>query len=80
MRTTITLGDDVAAAIAQRRRSGRSLREVINEALRFGLARQAEPSTGEPVRTRSVSPGGCRLPDIDNIADVLAITEGKARR
>jgi hypothetical protein len=39
MRTTITLDDDVAAKIqAKVRRSGRPFKEVVNEALRAGLA------------------------------------------
>jgi len=39
MRTTITLDDDVAAKIqAKVRKSGRPFKEVVNDALRAGLA------------------------------------------
>lgn len=39
MRTTITLDDDVAAKLQlQARKSGRPFKEVVNEALRTGLA------------------------------------------
>ncbi|HET7292188.1 MAG TPA: CopG family transcriptional regulator [Vicinamibacteria bacterium] len=40
MRTTLTLDEDVAARIkAESRRSGRSFKETVNEALRLGLER-----------------------------------------
>ncbi len=82
MRTTITLEDDVAAAIDRLRRDdSRSLRDVVNELLRLGLARLAEPlEPAPPVRTRSVSLGRCRLPDVDNVSEVLAIAEGEGHR
>ena len=82
MRTTITLEDDVAAAIEQLRRAeGRSLRDVLNELLRSGLARtRADMAAQPPYRTKSVSLGGCRLPDVDNIAEVLALAEGEGYR
>jgi hypothetical protein len=39
MRTTITLDDDVAAKIQLKvRRSGRPFKEIVNDALRTGLA------------------------------------------
>ena len=39
MRTTITLDDDVAANIQLKvRRSGRPCKEIVNDALRTGLA------------------------------------------
>ncbi|HVA33629.1 MAG TPA: hypothetical protein VNG31_05740 [Candidatus Baltobacteraceae bacterium] len=39
MRTTLTLDEDVAAKIAAEvRRSGRPLKQVVNDALRTGLA------------------------------------------
>ena len=41
MRTTLTLDDDVAAKLkAEARRAGRSFREIVNDALRRGLASQ----------------------------------------
>ena len=47
MRTTLTLDDDVAAALARRRAErGTSLRHEINELLRAGLAAGRELSTG----------------------------------
>ncbi len=47
MRTTLTLDDDLARKLKQRALdSGRSFKEVVNEALRSGL----EQSTGDPAR------------------------------
>jgi hypothetical protein len=82
MRTTITLEDDVAAAIDKLRRAeGRSLRDVLNDLLRAGLARTNAAIADQPAyRTRTVSLGNCRLPDVDNIAEVLAVAEGEAFR
>jgi len=79
MRTTLTLDDDVAAAL-ERVRRGRdiSLKDLVNEALRRGLsdmARRAKPR--ERVSTRVAALGGVRIPSIDNIAEAFAIAEGE---
>ena len=43
MRTTLTLDDDVAALLQQAvRQTGRSFKEVVNDALRTGLTAPAE--------------------------------------
>lgn len=45
MRTTLTLDDDVAAALARRRSErGTGLREEVNELLRAGLSATSRPS------------------------------------
>jgi hypothetical protein len=82
MRTTITLEDDVAAAIEQLRRTeGRSLRDVLNELLRAGLARtRVDMAEQPPYRTRAVSLGECRLQNVDNISEVLALAEDEDYR
>ena len=57
MRTTLTLDDDVRARLEQEsRRSGRSLKEVVNESLRLGLnARQTiKPGRRFAVRARTM--------------------------
>jgi hypothetical protein len=80
MRTTLTLDDDVAAALERVRRSrDANLKDVVNEALRRGLRDMtSRPRRREPFRTRVVDLGEPRLATIDNIADVLAIAEGEA--
>lgn len=78
MRTTLTLDDDVAALLKRtvaRRKD--SLKAVVNEALRHGLRQMsAPPERGEAYRTPSVDTGRCLFPNIDDIAEVLAVTEG----
>jgi Ribbon-helix-helix protein, copG family len=84
MRTTLSLDDDVAAQLDRvRRLRGGSLKEIVNAALRDGLTRLETP----PRRARStrsftlpVSLGQPLLPDVDNVAEVLAAVEGDAHR
>lgn len=81
MRTTLTLEPDVAARLEQLRRSdNRSLKSLINELLRAGLeymeqgqrARERAPAYRiKPVQTE------CKLPNLDNIAEILSIIEGE---
>jgi hypothetical protein len=80
MRTTLTIDDDVAATLAQlRRKQDVSLKDLINEALRRGLRdMNTPPKQRKPYRTPSVDLGTPRIPNIDNIAEVLAIIEGEA--
>ncbi len=78
MRTTLTLDDDVARLLerAQKRR-GASLKQVVNDALRAGLARLDEPrSPRRRFATRSVSLGRCLLENVDDVAAALAVAEG----
>jgi hypothetical protein len=79
MRTTLTIDDDVAQLIERiRKRRGASLRDVVNDALREGLPRLEAPSRPRKrYRTKAVSLGGCLLPNVDNVAEVLEIIEGE---
>jgi len=80
MRTTLTLDDDVAAAIERLRRArDASLKDIVNEALRRGLSDlTTRPRRREPFKTKSVALGRLRLASIDNISENLAITEAEA--
>jgi hypothetical protein len=80
MRTTLTIDDDVAAMLEQLRRDREiSLKDLINDALRRGLLEMnAPPKRRRPYHTPSVDLGTPRIPNIDNIAEVLAIIEGEA--
>ena len=76
MRTTLTLDKDVAVALERLRKARKaSLKAVVNEALRQGLARMAAPR--RPFRTRALSLGRCLVGNVDNVAEVLAIAEGE---
>ena len=79
MRTTLTLDKDVAVALERARRARKaSLKAVVNEALWQGLARMVAPPAAprRPFRTRALSLGRCRVGNIDNVAEVLAVAEG----
>ncbi|MGH3903210.1 MAG: ribbon-helix-helix protein, CopG family [Pseudonocardiaceae bacterium] len=76
MRTTVSLDDDVAAAV-QRLRSEKhiGLSEAVNELVRAGLA-------VPPQRKRFVQrtfPMGARI-DVTNVADALELIEGPSHR
>jgi hypothetical protein len=79
MRTTLTLDDDVAVAL-ERLRKARNAghKKIVNDVLRRGLKGMNAPSKPrQAFRTTSVSLGPLRLPDVDNIGEVLAVAEGE---
>ena len=82
MRTTLTLDDDVASRIkAEIRRSGKPLKEVVNDCLRIALSkgrpRNAEPPFEiHPRDLGSLRPGL----SLDNIGDLLEAAEGPRHR
>ena len=80
MRTTLTLDDDVAAALERLRKTrDQSLKDLVNEALRHGLKQlRARPKRREPFRTRAVALGRCRIGSIDNLVEALSIAEGES--
>jgi hypothetical protein len=78
MRTTLTLDDDVAAALERLRKSrSAGLKDLINEALRRGL-KEMSSRTKRRERTRAVALGQLRIAGLDNIGEILAIAEGEA--
>ena len=80
MRTTITLEDDVAAALKRLdKRRGVKFKALVNEALREGIKRMMAPAKkrGE-YRTRSVELGLCRAANVDNVAEILAVAESES--
>jgi hypothetical protein len=82
MRTTVTFEPDVAARLEQLRvTSDRSFKDLVNDALRAGLDQldRAPQPRGGPY-TRPVDLGRPRLPDIDDVSEALAITEGEDHR
>lgn len=77
MRTTLTLAEDVAAAVERlRRERSLGMSEAVNELVRAGLASQEQPRT--PFRQKSHDVGvGI---DVDNIADALETLDGPSSR
>jgi hypothetical protein len=81
MRTTLTLDDDVAAKLkAEARRAGRPFRDVVNEALRRGLAGRGQaarqPFEVKPRDLGALRPGLA----LDNVADLIERVEGPLHR
>ena len=74
MRTTLTLDDDVAAALARRRAErGTGLRHEVNELLRAGLAATSTPAAdaGEPFELPTFDPGRVLITDHKALKDLL---------
>lgn len=77
MRTTVTLADDVAAAVqGLRRERGIGLSEAVNELVRAGLGGGAN-ADGAPFRQTTHDLG--RGIDVRNVADALETLDGPAR-
>ncbi|HXK21680.1 MAG TPA: CopG family transcriptional regulator [Myxococcota bacterium] len=79
MRTTLTLDDDVARLLERaRKRRGVTMKELVNEALREGLARLDAPR-GPRKRhaTKTVSLGRCLFDNVDDVAEALAAADGE---
>jgi hypothetical protein len=72
MRTTLSLDDDVAALLEQvRKATDATFKDVVNTALREGLARLSSPAERQPFHTRPVDLGNCYCPNLDNVWEVL---------
>jgi plasmid stability protein len=82
VRTTLTLDDDVAAKLrSEARRSGRSFRDVVNEAIRRGLATRETTESVERFKVETRDLGALRPGlSLDNVAELLEIVEGPQHR
>lgn len=77
MRTTVTLGHDVAARLkGLRKRRDQTFKEVVDTTLRVGLDQLEAPARKplKPYVLHLVSLG-LRLPSLDNIAELLVAIE-----
>jgi hypothetical protein len=83
VRTTLTIDDDLAAAIGRRRRDlDHTLKQEVNDLLRAGLMRADEdrPQAGSPgFRVQPLDAGELLIP-IDDVEAALDIAEGPWRR
>lgn len=81
MRTTLTLDDEVAAQLrSEMRRTGKSFKEVVNEAVREGLARRAAATKIAPYVVRARALGERPGLDYSNVAELLEVAEGPEHR
>ena len=82
MRTTLTLEDDLAAALRERSRTlGLSFKQVVNQTIRQGLGQPAA-GPGDPPRTRPHRFGfrpGIDLDKLNHLVDELEADAFAAR-
>lgn len=80
MRTTLTLDEDVAVALERRRREqGHSLKQEVNDLLRFGLMHVDVQAAEQPrFRVEPFDAGGLLI-DIDDVSAALDAAEGPWR-
>jgi hypothetical protein len=79
VRTTLTLDDDIAARLAaEARRTGRSFKDTVNDALRGGLDAQSRPQV-EPFRVHARNLGNLRAGvSLDSVTRLLDDVDGPA--
>jgi len=82
MRSTVTLEDDVAASLKRLARARRlRFNAAVNLVLKEGIKRMTGPvKKRKTFQTRSVNLGPCRIANVDNVTEVLAIAEGESFR
>jgi hypothetical protein len=82
MRTTLTLDDDVSAAIeGLRRERDHTLKEEVNRLIRLGLLHDRgdePPGSGERFRVKPFNTGK-PLIDLDDVTHALEVAEGPER-
>jgi hypothetical protein len=80
-RTTLTLDDDIdAKVLSEMRRSGKSLKETVNELLRIGLANKRPPAADKAFVVKA-RPMGLRPGlNYNKIGDLLEQLEGPLTR
>ncbi len=80
MRTTLTLDDDVAAAIERRRQDLRhTLKREVNDLLRAGLTHVEQEPSETPLFRVEPLPAGKLLIAVDGVQAALDIAEGPWR-
>ncbi|HEY7793226.1 MAG TPA: hypothetical protein VIA10_04380 [Gaiellaceae bacterium] len=75
MRTTLTIDDDVAVRLERLRRDGRTLKEVVNEALRAGLDALEETKARPREQYTTPMDLGAPLVPVDDISAVLDLLD-----
>jgi len=75
------LEDDVAARLrTEVRRSGKSMKELVNEYLRMGLNTRHRLAAAEPFKVRPAAMGSVPGLNYDNIGELLEQLEGPLHR
>jgi hypothetical protein len=82
MRTTITLDEDTAAKLkAEMRRTGKPMKEALNDALRRAFAQKRQPTQTTPFRIQARDLGALKPGlNLDNVGELLEQLEGASHR
>jgi hypothetical protein len=81
MRTTVTLEDDVAKALARiAKDEGLSPKEVINTAVREFVGRRRRKPARAVYKTPTADLGSCLIGSLDDVHEALALAEGDDAR
>ncbi|HLI32799.1 MAG TPA: hypothetical protein VKU89_08690 [Solirubrobacteraceae bacterium] len=82
MRTTLTIDEDLRVAIERRRRAlGHTFKQEVNDLLRAGLLHlEGEHDEDRQVRIEPLAVGRPLLRSFDDIAAVIALSEGEGHR
>ena len=81
VRTTLTLEDDVAARLRlEIRRTGKPLKEVVNECLRAGFECRRSVKPTQKFRVQPFQAGPPAGMTFDNVEELLESIEGPGRR
>lgn len=81
MRTTLTLDDDVAEKLrAESRRSGKPLKQIVNEYLRLGLNACRTPKEVPPFIVKAYPMGLHEGLNYDDVGELLERIEGPTAR
>lgn len=81
MRTTLTLEDDVASRLrSELRRSGKGLKDLVNEYLRLAMNSKGGARQPKPFRVRVSDMGTLPGLNYDNTGELLEQVEGTAHR
>lgn len=83
MRTTLTLDEDVSAAVERRRRElDHTLKQEVNDLIRAGLAHVEDerPVVAPGLGVEPWDAGECLVGSLDDVSAVLAIAEGEDHR
>jgi hypothetical protein len=81
VRTTLTLEDDVTAQLRlEIRRTGKPLKEVVNERLRLGFQHRQPARSATKFKVRPFQAGPPPGMTFDNVEELLEYIEGPSRR
>lgn len=81
MRTTLTLDQDVSEqAKKAAARLNKPFKQIVNAAMRIGLAQLDRPPQAKPFRYKPHDMGRKRGVDLDNVQELIAQIEGETAR